>query len=277
VGWTLPVPQVEGVAASVSLREDQALVTVEAGDEDGLPRNFLEVSATLIGPDGGDGGTDEPAGQLPLDQVGPGRYELQADVPAPGTYLVRLEVREGDEVLGQQVLGLAVPYSPEYRAAGADLSLLDRLARLTGGGALTDPAGAFAHDLPAADRAEDIWRGLILAAALLFPLDVAIRRVMLGRQDLRKARAWLAARLPALRRGEAGAERTLGQLWQARQRARERQARSRPAPTAQRKPGHVSPAEPPPAPPAAPDDQPPSGDEALARLREAKKRARRGR
>ncbi|RPI48514.1 MAG: VWA domain-containing protein, partial [Chloroflexi bacterium] len=54
VGWTLPVPQVEGVAAGVSLREDQAQVTVEATDEDGLPRNFLEVSATLIGPDGGD-------------------------------------------------------------------------------------------------------------------------------------------------------------------------------------------------------------------------------
>ncbi len=277
VGWTLPVPQVEGVAASVALRADQALVTVEASDEAGLPRNFLDVSATLIGPDEG----DDSAEQLPLTQVGPGRYELQADVPAPGTYLVRLDVREGDEMLGQQVLGLAVPYSPEYRAAGADLSLLDRLARLTGGGPLGEPASAFTHDLPAADRAQDIWRGLLLVVALLFPLDVAIRRVMLGRQDLHKARAWLAARLPAVRRGQAAGERALGQLWQARERARERQARSRPAaPPPGRKPGDEPPSAPSPAPPPAPGPEegpPAAGDDALARLREAKKRARRGR
>jgi len=207
--------------------------------------------------------------------VRPGRYELRADVPTPGTYLVRLEVREGDDVLGQQILGLAVPYSPEYRAAGADLSLLDRLARLTGGGPLGEPASAFVHDLPASDRAQDIWRGLLLAAALLFPLDVAIRRVMLGRQDLGKARAWLAARLPVVRRGQARAERTLGQLWEARQRARKRQARSRPAPPPPaRKEGNASPDATPPAPGEEP---PPTGDETLARLREAKKRARRGR
>lgn len=277
VGWTLPVPQVEGVAASVALQADRALVTVEASDEAGLPRNFLDVSATLIGPDGG----DDAAEQLPLAQVGPGRYQLQADVPAPGTYLVRLDVREGDEVLGQQVLGLAVPYSPEYRAAGADLSLLDRLARLTGGGPLGEPAGAFAHDLPAADRAQDIWRGLLLVVALLFPLDVAIRRVMLGRQDLRKARAWLAARLPAVGRGQAAGERVLGQLWQARQRARERQARSRPEVRPPgHKPGDEPPAGPPEAPPPAPGPEegpPAAGDDALARLREAKERARRRR
>jgi Mg-chelatase subunit ChlD/uncharacterized membrane protein len=274
VAWTLPAPQVEGVAAGVALREDRALVTVEASDEGGLPRNFLDVSATLIGPDGG----EEAARQLPLAQVGPGRYELQADVPAPGTYLVRLEVREGDQVLGQQILGLAVPYSPEYRAAGADLSLLDRLAGLTGGGPLGAPASAFVHDLPAADRAQDIWRGLLLVAALLFPLDVAIRRVMLGRQDLRKARAWLAARLPAMRRGEVRAERTMGQLWQARQRARERQARSRPARPPAAAAGDVPSSEPPQAPEASAEEgPPPSDDEALARLREAKKRARRRR
>jgi Mg-chelatase subunit ChlD len=285
VGWTLPVPQVEGVAASVSLREDQALVTVEASDEDGLPRNFLDVSATLIGPNSvGTGpddpgtGPDEAAGQLPLRQVGPGRYELQAGVPVPGTYFIRLEVREGEEVLGQQILGLAVPYSPEYRAAGADLSLLDRLAALTGGGVLAEPAGAFAHDLAAADRAQDIWRGLLLVAALLFPLDVAIRRVMLGRQDLLQARAWLAARLPTIRRGEARAERTMGQLLQARQRARERQVRSRPAPRPAGEKGDAPNGEPPATTPLTPGEgPPPTGDETLARLREAKKRARRGR
>ena len=186
-----------------------------------------------------------------------------------------------DTDLGQQVLGLAVPYSPEYRAAGADLSLLDRLARLTGGGPLGEPASAFTHDLPAADRAQDIWRGLLLVVALLFPLDVAIRRVMLGRQDLHKARAWLAARLPAVRRGQAAGERALGQLWQARERARERQARSRPAaPPPGRKPGDEPPSAPSPAPPPAPGPEegpPAAGDDALARLREAKKRARRGR
>ena len=118
-----------------------------------------------------------------------------------------------------------MPYSPEYRAAGADRGLLRELARRTGGGELAEPAAAFAHTLPVAARGQVIWPSLLLAAALLFPLDVAVRRLTLGPQDVRKAVAWLRLRWPFRRTAATRPERALGRLFQARARARRRHTR----------------------------------------------------
>ncbi len=262
VGWTLPAPQVEGIAAQATLKDGQAAVRVEASDEAGRPRNFLEVSAALIGP-------DLQTVKVALDQIGPGRYEALVELVRPGTYVVQLGVREGDRPLGQQTLGLVVPYSPEYKVSGTNRSLLSELARLTGGGELPEPVAAFLHNLPSADQAREIWGTLLLVVALLFPLDVAVRRVMLGRQELHKAVAWLRIRLPRRREGGVGRERALGRLFRARDRARERRAHAETPPASLPLPTCTEAAEEPP--PSI------SSDDALARLREAKKRARRDR
>jgi hypothetical protein len=290
VGWTLPAPQVEGLAATAALRDDRAVLHVDAADDASLPRNFLEISATLVGP-------DLTTSVMPLSQVGAGRYEAGADVLQPGTYLVQLGVSEGGKPLGQQTLGLVVPYSPEYRASGVDRGLLSELARLTGGGELAEPGSAFAHDLPAAQRAREVWAALLLIAALLFPIDVAIRRVMLGRRDVDNALAWVRSRLAGPRAAASRPERALGQLFQARARARRRGARSDGPPTSPGTPPPpiAGPSTPPPAGPTEgpPPERPPAGPgqppsrppaappadagDSLARLREAKKRAKRER
>lgn len=279
VGWTLPAPQVEGVTAQARLEDDQAVIRVEAveptslelgeASRAGRPRNFLEITATLIGPPG----ASEERIELELDQVGAGIYEARAELSEPGTYLVRLGIGEEDKTLGQQTLGLVVPYSPEYKSNGTDLALLNQLAGLTGGGPLSNPAAAFVHNLPAADRAREIWVPLLLAVTLLFPLDVALRRVMLGPRDLGKGLAQLRERLPARRLRPARPEQALRRLFAARDRAR---GRHRPP-----DPGDSPPVEPSISPPPTADAEgtpsPPSSDDALARLREAKKRARRDR
>jgi Mg-chelatase subunit ChlD len=291
VGWTLPAPQVEGLSAQAALEQDRAVIRVEATDKASRPRNFLDVSATLIGP-------DLEAVEVPLSQVGAGQYQAQADLAEPGTYLVRVAVRQGGEALGQQTLGLVVPYSPEYAYiahttdSGTNRTLLEELARRTGGEALLEPVAAFLHNLPAADRAREAWRTLLSIVALLFPLDVAIRRVMLGPRDLQKALAWARERLPDRRRTRVDVqERALGQLFQARRRVRARTART----------GSPSPALPPkggregwpvpfhsePSPDQAvlqaagdqgtnrPDDHS-TKEDTFSRLRQAKQRARRG-
>ncbi|UCC63332.1 MAG: VWA domain-containing protein [Anaerolineae bacterium] len=273
VGWVLPAPQVEGITAQAGLEDDRAAVRVEVTDDEGRPRNFLDVKATLIGP-------DLTPIEVSLSQVGAGRYEALVELLQPGTYLVQVGVKAGDEALGQQTLGLAVPYSPEYKVSGTNRNLLYELARLTGGDELREPVAAFQHNLPAADRAREVWGTVLLVVAILFPLDVAVRRVMLGRQELRKAMTWLGERLPGRRERVLRREPLLGQLLQARDRVRRRRPRAQ-----------VQPAEPSPAPGAAPSPAdlpseqtpsppslaPPSADDALARLREAKERARRDR
>jgi len=228
--------------------------------------------ATLIGP-------DLETTEVPLAQVGAGRYAAQVQLAQPGAYLVRLGVSQEGEALGQQTLGLVVPYSPEYQTSGTHTALLNQLAGLTGGGQLPEPASAFVHNLPAAERAREFWAPLLLLAALLFPWDVALRRVMLGPGDLRRGAAWLRQRLPARPRTAAGRERALDRLFKARDRARGRHRGSEAASPA---PGEA-PAGPRPSPTATADIEPaphtatPGSDDALKRLREAKRRARRKR
>jgi Mg-chelatase subunit ChlD len=270
-GWTLPAPRVEGLAAQATLEDNGAAITAQATDQDGRPRNFLVISATVLGP-------DLQRAEAPLAQVGAGRYETLAEVSQPGVYLVELAVREGDAMLGQQTLGLVVPYSPEYKASGTDRALLGELARVTGGGALEQPAAAFVHNLQPAARTHEIWGALLLVTALLFPLDVALRRVMLGPQDARKALAWLRARLPAARHQAVPQERALGRLFRARDRVRERRTRreapaASPQPTTQSKlPDQPSTST---LSPLSDDVRPGSPGVDLARLRAAKERARR--
>ena len=277
VSWLLPAPKAEGLDATASIENGHAVVRLQATDKNGQALNFLDAQVTIVDP-------ELQTKELKLEQVGPGQYEATADTSQPGTYLLRLGVNQGDQSLGQVTLGMVVPYSPEYKASGINLGLLGELARLTGGSELTDPLQAFLHNLPAVDYAREIWRPLLLLVALLFPLDVALRRVMLGKEDWRKARAWISERLPISGRRSSAQPRLLGQLFQARQRARQRtgqhQANVPEPPTATTtdvSPNRVEEKSPPATPiPPAPGklESPPSSSDSLARLKEAKKRAR---
>ncbi|MEZ4640068.1 MAG: hypothetical protein R2856_34780 [Caldilineaceae bacterium] len=187
----------------------------------------------------------------------------------PGAHLVRLSVAEGGDVIGQQTLGLVAPYSPEYRVGGTDRALLGRLADVTGGGELTDPAAAFAADLPFVGDVQEIWDWLLLFVVILFPVDIALRRVMLEAGLVQR----LAARLGLSRAQRPTADASdpvLGTLFRARERARQQQSRRTTAdvsaqPGVEEKPAATSPEE---APPES------ASTDSLARLREAKRRAR---
>lgn len=277
VGWVLPSPKVEGLTAEVSLVDNQAIIDLEALDKSGLPLNFLEGSATIINP-------ELDTVELPLEQIGAGKYQVISNVSTPGTYLIRLGANDKDQSLGQITLGLVVPYSPEYRSSDADLNLLGELASVTGGDELVDLKDVFTHNLPATKSAHEIWQSLLLLAALLFPLDVAIRRLNVGSRDLRKARTWLLGKISLSGKERLGQQRFLGQLFQARERARQRQAVLREAPSSiERKPSlpgkkqqPVETPAPPPSETTGEQSKPESAvsSDSLARLREAKKRAR---
>ena len=277
--WLVPPAEEEGLTARVSQQEQDSLFHLGVSDAQGSPLNNLIASAHVIRP-------DLKTEDVELKQVGAGQYEVTAQFDEPGTYLVTLSAKDDLRPIGQITTGLVVPYSPEYRAGALNLDLLERLAALTRPksaavgttGALDQPGDAFAHNLPAAPGSRELWQTLLVIAALFFPLDVALRRLHLTRRDVTQARAWLAGRLqlrPAGSAPRAGGEpRRLEALFQARGRARERSAPPTPQPPVS-SPG-VTPARPvPPAGPAPASPAPP-GQDSLARLREAKKRAGQG-
>jgi Ca-activated chloride channel family protein len=269
VNWILPAPQVEGLTASARVEENQGVIELEAVDENGQPLNFLYAQAVLVAP-------DLSVTEKELTQVGPGDYRVEFKLDQPGTYLVRLGVNDGDTSLGGQIMGLVLPYSPEYRASGVDIPILNELAWLTGGEALSGPGAAFVHNLEARAQVRETWWPLLLVVALLFPLDVAIRRVTLSHSDYQKAVVWLRARLPIRKTKTTPTEKVLGALLQARQRAKERQIRSIsggrvPSDQVDQTVEQLSDHSTPPS-KSAPTNQ--SSVETLTRLREAKKRAR---
>ena len=100
-----------------------------------------------------------------------------------------------------------------------------------------------------------------------------MRRLVIRREDLRLARAWIVERLSLRRLRGTGEVKVFNQLFAARDRARVRQRRSPAAEEATRQPLVEAPPEEP-APRPGIVEKPLSQEEALARLRSAKKRAR---
>ncbi|HSO28579.1 MAG TPA: hypothetical protein VLS28_01630, partial [Candidatus Sulfomarinibacteraceae bacterium] len=214
-----------------------------------------------------------------------------------GAYAVRItQIRPGAAALGRTV-GLVAPVSAEYRFLGANQSFLATLRAATGGREILAPAEPWRHDLTTTASFTELWPWLLILALLLWPLDIALRRVSIGRRELADARAWAGR---AWRGRGAAAPRTAAAagMLAARDRAagaaaraalmRERDGAIEPrvtesaavvtpvaapeaAPVATRVPAmpREAPPEPEPAPGATDRDT-------LARLREAKRRARGG-
>jgi Mg-chelatase subunit ChlD len=267
VGWTLPEPADERVQVSLKLDGAEVRVQVDSTDESNRPRDLLETEATLIGP-------ELSQQTVELEQTAAGRYEGSAFMGDPGAYLVQIVQRDEEgQPVARQMAGLVVPYSPEYKRSGQGGTLLNELARATGGSTLDTPDAAFAPTQQPASRARPLWPSLFLLAALIFPLDVAVRRLQLTPSDWRRLATWARERLPRRRIERRISEPVLlGDLFQARERARRRGAR----PIESSEIASSVP-DPSPEPPSVEPTAPSLDDDTLGRLRQARDRARRRR
>jgi uncharacterized membrane protein len=162
---------------TVTQQGEQARLSVDARDRAGNFLNGYEVNANLVVPNG-------EVQSVTLPQVAPGRYEGLFTPTEQGVYLIRLTGQAQGGQSFSDTAGWALSYSPEYRNIESNPDLLLRLANLTGGTvASADPAAAFTHNLKAPRAARPIWPWLLTLAALLFPFDIAARRLILTRQD----------------------------------------------------------------------------------------------
>jgi len=85
---------------------------------------------------------------------------------------------------------LPVSYAPEFRHVSADPGRMEQIARAGGGSVLSidEPASAFADNLVPVSSPLPLQRLLLLIAAILLPIDVALRRL---RVSLDEVRDWL--------------------------------------------------------------------------------------
>lgn len=214
IGWILPEPKSNFIEATASLNNDTAEINLVAKDENGQLLNFVQAQATIIQP-----GLETQ--EIDLEQVGPGAYSGSFEANLMGVYLIRIGANDQNyHSLGQQTLGLVVPFSPEYKTTGIDIAKLNQLAQKTGGSELQNPADAFLHNLTSTMFAVELWRPLLLITAFLFLFDVANRRLVLTKGDLLKFRSWLTEKLHPRSREKSQEPKVLENLFQARDRAR---------------------------------------------------------
>lgn len=180
---------------------ERAVVSVDAQTDTGAYLNDLTMQANVVGPDG-------ETQTLTLRQTGPGRYSGEFVPTTEGAYLVRVigttdGASAGADPALSDLNGWVLAYSPEYQlivppedpgVAPANVQFLQRLAAATDGENVSaDSARIFIHDLPAPPSArQPIWPWLLLVAALLLPFDIAIRRLSIGRYELRQLQDRLA-------------------------------------------------------------------------------------
>jgi uncharacterized membrane protein len=245
--WILPPAANKNITLSATANGGTGQLTVDTTG----PAAALAVQAHIVGP-------SLSASTVSLLPTAPGHYEATFDAAHPGAYLVRVEVtpQGGPQAHGQKAPplaasgGLVVPYSPEFRLTGVDQALVAGLAATTGGRVLpaADSAGsqAFADNLPPVPAPRPLSSLLLLLAALLLPVDVAVRRLLVTRADA-------LALLAALRPRRAATQPSTTTAGAPLLRVREQRARARTSPPSpQETPRGAQPAPKPAVPPEGP-------------------------
>lgn len=193
VRWSLRPAFNQNYQLEMTVDGTKGKVIVDAVDNAGEFRNFLEIEGQIISP-------SNRAQEVKLRQIAPGRYEAEFEVSEPGTYMLgarsRTEASEGQDLLTG---GTTLSYSPEFQNSKSNEALLHRLADITGGRLLDETSNVFAHGLKSHAEPLSLWPALLSIILALFLADVFTRRVMIGWGEVSAGSAvawnWVSARV----------------------------------------------------------------------------------
>lgn len=178
VAWTLRSAnrvqaEVEPVIEGTNVR-----VLLRVSDEDGKPVEHLAASAVLRPA----ADANAPATHLTWRETRPSIYEGRGVLAAPGNHLCHLQLRSGNAVVFNHTMLLRAGDLAEMAETGPDLDALGAIAS-SGGGVVNPTPEQVTQSLSALRQRDvpmtrDYWPFLVLAAILLWPFDVAARRVI---------------------------------------------------------------------------------------------------
>jgi Mg-chelatase subunit ChlD len=162
--------ETKGILAQVDHKNRRATVTLDAVDPAGKFLNLADTELTVIEPQLG-------KKKLDMTQTAPGRYVAEFDTPRSGEYHLEIAQKHQGKLLYQQSRGLMVGYADELRLRPTNTELLHAIAQVSGGQYDPAPEALFAPTERTAPRGTPLWPYLIMAAAALFLIDVALRRI----------------------------------------------------------------------------------------------------
>ncbi len=192
--WLVPPPGDEGITLHIRAEGDRAHVAADVLTAEGHYADGLHLTLHALLP------TEAISVSVPLEQVAAGRYEGTFPLQDSGAYLLQLT---GDRTLRT---AWARPYPEEYRPGDAEAAVR-RLAALSGTEPLTLDTAlpvVLRHDLRGIVRGEALAPFFTLLALLLWPVEIAWRRLALSWARLgamvRHWIAWLRHRRPTTKR-----------------------------------------------------------------------------
>jgi uncharacterized membrane protein len=184
VRWSVAENEAGGLQVQTKMVGNRIYVSADALSLDSQYLNGLDVKAKVVS------SALNSQEDVTLTQTAPGHYEGYFTPKGNGSYIVNVQGsgQQGQVVSGSdsknvnlaQTVGAVATYSPEYKQLGSNEPLLKDVAALTGGQVITKPEQAFSEDLSRTTRQQELWPWLLLLAILLFPLDIAVRRVRLS-------------------------------------------------------------------------------------------------
>jgi uncharacterized membrane protein len=181
---SLPEPGDPALPVETQIHGDHAHLLVTAPASSGASITVNAVTPDLSNTD------------VTLESTGPGRFEGDLQIAQVGSYLLHVTESIGGVAKHANTVGLVVPYSPEYRELGTDVASLRAIAQAGGGILITDLSQVYSLPVPPVQAALPVGELLLVLAILLFPIDVALRRLVFKVEDVP---AWRAAfkRAPA--------------------------------------------------------------------------------
>ncbi len=167
VRYALPAPDSGPLQVRATPHGDAVAITADALAPSGAPIDLADTVAAITLPDGS-------TRQVPLRQTAPGHYVEDLALPSNGAYAIMVTQRK-DGAERTAAAGYVQRPSAEYLPTGGGAALLAQISAATGGTVLSNPS---APGQPAAApvAARELWPWLILAAALLWPAEIGVRR-----------------------------------------------------------------------------------------------------
>jgi Mg-chelatase subunit ChlD len=167
---TFPLTGASGAGVRVTVDGSKVRIVAESAEPwpDGATATARLTGPDLVGRD------------VPLERVSGTTFVGEAAATAAGTYAAGVSVTgPGGPLLSATGTGVQA-YSAEYRPGPADPDALERVSDLSGGRGAIAPEQAFASEGLRAGRGRIPLAGwFLLAAALLWPVAVALSRVAL--------------------------------------------------------------------------------------------------
>ena len=174
IRYTLPDPDSGPLQARITPHADSATIAVDSLAPSGEAIDLADTAATVTLPDG-------VTRHIPLRQTAPGHYAAEVSLPATGPYALEIEQRKDDKLRVAHA-GYVQPPSAEYLPNDGGAALLARISAATGGQVLSATATVAAPAPTPVSDARALWPWLLLVAALLWPLEIAVRRGWLHRR-----------------------------------------------------------------------------------------------